>query len=83
MSGFVRALGVAFAAPAFDVELGTGRRLRSALVMAKMALSFVLLVGGGLMVRSFVALSHVDPGYDATGLLTFTVGFRNGQRVGE
>jgi putative ABC transport system permease protein len=39
--------------------------------MAEVALSFVLLVGSGLMLRSFLALQRTDPGYDPNGLLTF------------
>ncbi len=54
--------------------LGGGRRLRSAVVVAEVALSFVLLVGSGLMIRSFIALNRIDPGYDPDGLLTFNVG---------
>ena len=34
-------------------------------------MSFILLVGAGLMLRSFVALGRVDPGYDPHGVLTF------------
>ena len=41
-------------------------------VVAEVALSFVLLIGSGLMLRSFVALAHVDPGFDPTNILTFT-----------
>ena len=59
--------------------LGGGNLLRSAVVVAEVALSFVLLVGGGLMVRSFVELSRVKPGYDPTGVLTFQVGGRGGR----
>ncbi|MGH7554391.1 MAG: FtsX-like permease family protein, partial [Longimicrobiales bacterium] len=50
--------------------LGTGR-LRNAVVVAEVALAFVLLVGSGLMIRSFVALHRANPGYDPQGLVTF------------
>jgi predicted permease len=55
--------------------LGTSSFIRSAVVIAEVAMAFVLLVGSGLMFRSFVELLHVNPGYDPHGLLTFlTVG---------
>ncbi|HEY2378630.1 MAG TPA: ABC transporter permease [Gemmatimonadaceae bacterium] len=53
--------------------LGGAKLLRNGVVTAEVALSFVLLIGSGLMVRSFVALSHVDPGYDPDRVLTFTL----------
>jgi predicted permease len=59
--------------------LGGGRLLRSAVVTAEVALSFVLLVGGGLMVRSFIELARTNPGFNTQGLLTFTVGQRGGR----
>jgi putative ABC transport system permease protein len=51
--------------------LGAGHWLRSSAVIAEVALSFVLLVGSGLMLRSFLELRRVNPGYDPHGLLTF------------
>ncbi len=46
-------------------SLSAGRWLRNGGgVMAEVALSFVLLIGSGLMIRSFIALQHTDPGYD-------------------
>ena len=52
--------------------LQSGKYVRQTVVVAEVALSFVLLVGSGLMLRSFMALSRVDPGYDPNGVLTFT-----------
>lgn len=48
-------------------------RLRSTLVMSEFALALVLLVGAGLMIRSFVALMHVDPGFDPRNIVTMTI----------
>jgi putative ABC transport system permease protein len=50
---------------------GGGRLFRSAIVVLEVALCFVLLVGSGLMFRSFLELGRVDPGFDPNGLLTF------------
>lgn len=46
-------------------------RARSVLVVGQVALALMLLVGSGLMVRSFQRLRSVDPGFDASGIMTF------------
>jgi predicted permease len=51
--------------------LSGAARLRNAVIVAEVALSFVLLIGSGLMVRSFVALMRTEPGFEANGVLTF------------
>ncbi len=43
---------------------------RSALVVTEVALSFVLLTGAGLLIRSFFAMQQVDTGFDSTNVLT-------------
>jgi predicted permease len=49
---------------------GAGRRARHALIVTQVAIALVLLVGAGLMLRSVVRLSAVDPGFRVKGLLT-------------
>ena len=56
-----------------NAGLAGGRLLRNGVVAAEVALAFVLLVGSGLMIRSFVALARANPGYDPNGLFTFSI----------
>jgi predicted permease len=58
---------------------GTGRFLRNSVVVTEVALAFVLLVGSGLMIRSFIALQRADPGFDADGVLAFMIPDRGGR----
>jgi putative ABC transport system permease protein len=53
--------------------LASGGWLRNGVVVVEVALSFVLLVGSGLMIRSFVALQRAQPGFDPNGVFTFFV----------
>jgi predicted permease len=61
---------------------GGGRRthrLRSILVVAEMALAVILLTGAGLLIRSFLALTHVDPGFKPTGAMAVRVTFQGAE----
>jgi putative ABC transport system permease protein len=49
------------------------RRLRSTLVVSEVALAVVLLLGAGLMIRSFANLRQIEPGFDPSRLLTFRI----------
>jgi len=81
LSGLVFGIGPALSTSSGDVagslkEGGgnsaggnAGRRLRGGLVVAEVALSVVLLIGAGLLLRSFVRLQAVETGFDAAGLL--------------
>ena len=58
---------------------GAGRgRARHLLVVAQVAVAVMLVVGAGLMSRSYVRLLDTDPGFDATGALTLRVDLPSG-----
>ena len=48
-------------------------RLFSALVVTEIALAVVLMIGAGLLIRSFVNLTTADPGFNPHGVLTFSM----------
>jgi predicted permease len=80
---------IKYAGPRIDNELrGGGRtatqsrerhRARSVLVVAQVALALVLLVGAGLMIRTFQALRRVDPGFDPREVLTLRIAIPESQ----
>jgi putative ABC transport system permease protein len=59
-----------------------GRRIPAALVIVEFALALVLLIGAGLLIKSFSRLLAVDPGFRTHGLLTANVDLP-GSRYGE
>jgi putative ABC transport system permease protein len=78
--GVFPSLAAARTDPAEDLKTGrrgsssgSGIRYRSALVVLQVAVSLVLLVGSGLLIRSFMRLRGVDPGFRVENLLTATV----------
>jgi putative ABC transport system permease protein len=71
-AGFGQALKGAGRGAVGDAQ---GKRLRAALVVAEVALAIIVLVGAGLLGRSFVRLVGVNPGFEVENLLTVNVGF--------
>ena len=78
--GVAPALATVRPNPAEELKEGTrgstsggGARLRSGLVVLQVALSVILLIGSGLLIRSFARLSGIDPGFQTENLLTATV----------
>ena len=63
-------------------------RVRRGLVVAEIGVTVVLLVGAGLLARSFAGLQRVDPGFDVQNLLVLRIApdvtkYRGGQRVSD
>ena len=79
--GIVPALQFTRTSVSETLKQGSGRtggsaikqHTRKALVISEVALSLVLLIGAGLMIRSFWKLQNVDPGFDTSNSLTMTI----------
>jgi putative ABC transport system permease protein len=61
----------------------SGGALRTGLIVTEMALAVMLLVGAGLLLRSFTQLIAVDPGFRAEGVLTFPLTLPGASYPGE
>jgi putative ABC transport system permease protein len=82
----VGALPALASRPELSASLGEGRghsarrrkrRLQQALVVAQLAVAFLLLMGAGLLLRSFLAVLEVDPGYRPERVLTLSLDLPN------
>jgi predicted permease len=61
---------------------GRGNNMRRLLVVSELALSVVLLIAAGLLIRSFAQLQNVAPGFNPRNVLTFELAL-NGHRYGD
>ncbi len=61
------------------ISATSSRRLRSALVVVEIALTLVLLAGSGLLIRTFIALQEVRPGFRPENVLTFQLSLPGGR----
>ena len=79
------AAGILFGlAPALSASTANLRRSRprGIFVIAEIALTFVLLTGAGLLLRSFLALGRVDPGFEPRGVITMTASLSYPKLIG-
>jgi putative ABC transport system permease protein len=58
-----------------------GRRIRNALAITEVALAVVVLIGAGLLIRSFIRLRSVEPGFQPAGVLTVRVPLAGGRNA--
>lgn len=62
---------------------GSRRRIRQSFVVAEVALAMVLLVGAGLMIKTVLRITQVNPGYDPENVITAFIGLAEGGKYVE
>jgi putative ABC transport system permease protein len=78
--GLVPAISSSSGSPAESLKQGErgstggGSRRRAFLIATEVGLSLILLIGAGLMIKSFANLTRVDPGFNPNRLLIFNIG---------
>ncbi|MGA9771464.1 MAG: ABC transporter permease [Blastocatellia bacterium] len=56
-----------------DSKTSSGNRIRNALVVSEIAIALVLLIGAGLMLKTFIRLQGAEPGFNPQNILTFNL----------
>jgi putative ABC transport system permease protein len=79
LAGLLFGLAPALAASTTHLR---SNRPRGIFVVAELALTFVLLIGAGLLLRSFLALGRVAPGFDPRGVVTMSTSLSYGKLTG-
>ncbi len=82
LAGVLFGITPALAASVHPGQMHGAARPRGIFVIAEIALSFVLLIGAGLLWRSFVAINRVDPGFHPHGVLTMNTALSYPKLIG-
>jgi putative ABC transport system permease protein len=56
-----------------DSKSSSGNSIRNALVVSEIAIALVLLIGAGLLLKTFIRLQRAEPGFNPDGVLTFNL----------